>query len=241
MGQPVEIHVCKDYDEAVAKLQNQQAEFAFLSPLVFLEAEEKANVKVLLKKVYGQSEFYYSALVVKKESPLKSVADLKGKKIAFVDKKSASGFMYPMVAIHKAGLSLSDFAHQFLGNHDDAFASMLNGEADVAAVWADEPESGKGVWSVDKFADQNPQVRVLSYSEPIPNDAFVVSRSFYESNPDRVLKMMDTLIAVSDDQSQVLKNVLGVDSLATATSRHYDVVRALKKISSSNARLFSEN
>jgi len=222
-GLKVEYVVSPDYDDLVAQFKKGAVDFAFFSPVNFIAAEKDAGAKVLLKKVYGHSEFYFSALIVKDDSPIKSVSDLKGQNIAFVDPSSTSGYLYALVLLKKAGLSLKDVKGEFSGTHDKAVEAVLSGKAVAAAVWGEDPATGAGAWS--GLPSEGTKFRVLAWSEPIPNDAFAVRSDFYQANANIVFKVMEGLISMSDAATGSLKKVFDTDKMTTATSRHYDSVR----------------
>jgi phosphonate transport system substrate-binding protein len=228
VGIDIQIVISKDYDDLVQKFKTGEIDFAFFSPLNFLSAERTADAKVLLKKVYGKSEFYYSAILVRKDSNIKSLKNLSGKKIAYVDKKSTSGYLYPRAMLRKAGLEVSSVHPEFAGTHDLAVKALVDGKVDAAGVWADLPENGGGAWTngENKVGDK---VRVLAYSDPIPNDAFVVRKAYFNSHEENVFKIMNALIDMSEKGENSLKKAFDTDKMATATSRHYDSVRAAEK------------
>ncbi len=226
-GLKIEIVVTKDYEELVTKFKDGTVDFGFFSPVNFISAEKDAGAKVLLKKVYDKSEFYYSALVVRADSKVKTVADVKSKKVAFVDPKSTSGYLYPLVMFKKAAFSVKDVQAEFSGTHDEAVKAVAEGRVDAAAVWADEPKTNEGAWT--NYQEKNPgtKFRVIAWSDPIPNDAFAVRSAFYEEQPNIVFKVMEGLIGMSDLQNSALKAVFDTNKMTTATSRHYDSVRAV--------------
>ncbi len=226
-GLSFEIVVTGNYEELVDKFKSGAVDFAFFSPVNFIAAEKDAGAKVLLKKIYGKSEFYYGAFIVKASSPIKKISDLKSKKVAFVDPKSTSGHLYPLVMFKQAGLGLNDFESQFAGTPDEAVKAVAEGRADVATVWADEPKKNVGAWTAYEEKNPGTKFRVLAWSEPIPNDAFAVRASFYEEQPNVVFRVMEGLIEMSDQQKGTLKAVFDTDKMTTATSRHYDSVRAV--------------
>jgi phosphonate transport system substrate-binding protein len=225
---PLRVVISSSYQETVEQLKTGKLDFAVLSPLNLVLAEREMDLKVLLKKIYGNSEFYYSAILVAQKSKIKTLKDLKGKKIAFVDLKSASGHLYPHAMLKHAGVDWGEIEAKFLGTHVKAVEALLKGEVDAAAVWADEPGTHRGAWTEPEIpAAQQKLVRVLKFSEPIPNDGIVVRAAIHKDQPEGVLRFMDAFIELSDDPEKILKDVFGVDKLTTATSRHYDVVREL--------------
>lgn len=239
LSMPVEIRVPKDYSDLLDQFKRGDVDFAFFTALLFLQAEREAGAKALLKKVYGKSEFYYSAIITRADGKIRSLADLKGKRIGFVDPKSTSGFLYPRVLLKSAGLdaapgmtsSATVLESQFFGTHGANVQALLDGKIDAAGVWANESGSGHGAWTDKPFSESDShKVRVLASSDPIPNDAFAVRESLYTQNPMLVLRVMEALIGMGEDPNGALKKVIDADKMATATSRHYDSVRAIESL-----------
>lgn len=227
----VEIKSPPNYIATVGLLKNKELDFAFLSALTAIQAEREAESKILLKRVYGNSEFYYTAILLRRDSKIKQVSELKGKKFGFVDPKSTSGYLYPRLMLKNAGLSLNDFSHEFFGTHAAAVTALLEKKVDAVGVWSEDTESGKGAWTQDMPEPIDPKrVKILAISDPIPNDAFVVRESFYRDHPLLVFKVMEALIGMGDGKDSILKKVFDVDRMATATSRHYDSVRSLEAL-----------
>ncbi len=79
---------------------------------------------------------YEMEIIVPADSPIKAPADLKGKKIAFTDATSNSGFKAPS-AILKADFNLEakrDFEPVFSGKHDNSILGVVNKDYKAAAV-----------------------------------------------------------------------------------------------------------
>lgn len=83
-----------------------------------------------IRAVYIFSRPEWTALVVRKDSPLKSVADLKGKKIAAT--KGTDPFLFTLRALHTAGLTRDDVEIVNL-QHPDGRTALANGQVDA---WA---------------------------------------------------------------------------------------------------------
>ncbi len=79
---------------------------------------------------------YEMEIVVPADSPIKVPADLKGKKIAFTDATSNSGYKAPS-AILKADFNLEakrDYEPMFSGKHDNSILGVVNKDYEAAAV-----------------------------------------------------------------------------------------------------------
>jgi phosphonate transport system substrate-binding protein len=79
---------------------------------------------------------YEMEIIVPADSPIKTPADLKGKKVAFTEPTSNSGYKAPS-AILKADFNLEadrDFTAVFSGKHDNSVIGIANKDYDAAAI-----------------------------------------------------------------------------------------------------------
>ncbi len=229
LGQPVQVFISKNYTGMIEALKSKKVDLAILSSMTYVMAEKETSVKVLLKKTWNNGAFYYSSIITKADSKLKHIKDLKNKKIAFVDEKSTSGYLYPEVQLRKNSLDDKHFKSvQFSGNHAASIDWLESGKVDAVAVFADDEKAKKGAWT--RFAKaKNFKVNVLWVSEPIPNDPIVVRQDFYDDNPKLTHEIMYDLIEIQSESSSLLSEVLGSSELMPATSRQYDPVREMVK------------
>lgn len=229
LGKPVQIYISKDYAGMVDALKKKKVDLAVLSALTYVVAEKETDVKVLLKKTWSNGPFYYSAVIVRADSKIKKVKDLKGKTIAFVDHNSTSGYLYPEVYLRKNSIEDKDFKNiQFSGNHAASIGLLEDKKVDAVAVFADDEKAKMGAWT--RFAKaKNFKVRVLWISDPIPNDPIVVRQDFYDQNSRLTHEVMYDLIETQSEFSNDLSEVLGTSELMPATSRQYDPVREMVK------------
>lgn len=229
-GVPVEIYMSNDYSGLTEAMKNKKVDFAFFSSLTFVQAEKEAGAKVLLKKVWSEP-YYFSTIVVRQDSKIKSIQQLKGKKIAFVDKNSTSGYLYPQVMLKKSGMDESKFSEVlFSGNHAHSIELLEQKKVDAAAVFTDDEEGATGAWT--KFSkNKNIKFHTVWISEPIPTDPFCVQKDFYEVYPKFTHSLMFLLIDIfaQNKTSKKYSEVLGAHELMPATSKQYDPVREMVK------------
>jgi len=231
IGIPVSVYLPKTYSTLLKAIKDKKVDFAFLTSASYVAAEKDTKIQVLLKRVWSEP-FYYSVILAKKESNLKKLEDLKGKRIAFVDLKSTSGFLYPQVMFKKLGWNDKSFKEvKFTGSHDDSVQMLEKGLTDAIAVFSDDKDAKASAWA--KYAKDSDikKIKILWQSEPIPNDPFCVRQEFYEQYPKIVHTLMFRLI----DSLEVLKdnkdvaNAIGAKGFLPATSRQYDPVREMVK------------
>lgn len=229
LGRAVQIYISKDYAGMIEAIKARKVDLAVLSSMTYVMAEDQANLKVLLKKTWSNGPFYYSAILARNGSGIKSVKGLKGKKVAFVDEKSTSGYLYPQVYLKKQGLSDASFKSvTFSGNHAASVEMLEKGQVDAIAVFADDEKGRINAWT--RFAKaKSGGVKALWVSEPIPNDPIVVRQDFYDRDAKLTHEIMYTLIEIQSEAGQSLSEVLGSSDLMPATARQYDPVREMVK------------
>lgn len=224
------IYISKDYNMLIEAMKEKKVDFAFLTALSFVYAEKTAQAKVLLKKVY-QYPFYYAAIVVLSKSKIDRFVDLKGKKIAYVDSKSTSGFLYPKAHLKKMNFSDSDFKEVvYSGNHSQSVKMLEEEKVDAIAVFSDDSKGMQGAWTKFGKLDRK-KYKVLWISEPVPSDPFTVRQKFYEQYPNTAHLVMVSIIDIFEkaENKNKYSEILGSKTLMPATSRQYDPVRDVIK------------
>lgn len=154
-----------------------------------------------IKTVYIASRPEWTALAVRKDSPIKTVADLKGKKIAAT--KGTDPYLFTLRALQQAGLTKDDVELVHL-QHPDGRIALEKGDVDAWAgldphLAASQIQSGSrllyrnvdfnsyGVISVtEKFAKEHPQAieTVLT--------AYEKARDWARHNPEELAQLLST-------------------------------------------------
>lgn len=157
-----------------------QVDLAWITPYAFVRAVEKnAGVTALSKATRKGSLFYRAALIVKKDSPLQALADLKGKRVAWVSKTSTSGYLFARELLSREHLGPDGlFASEaFAGDHAAVCRAVQDGTADVGATYASEPGEGKDIVP-SGCQDVGGEFRVLASTGNLPNEVIAV-RDFF--------------------------------------------------------------
>ena len=115
--------------EAQAAKQLDLASTSEIPPIFASQSTNGGNFKVI---AYSQANTLLQELVIPKGSKLKSVADLKGKKVAYVDSTTAHYFLLKM--LQEAGLTWSDITPVELSTPDGATA-LIGGKVDALASY----------------------------------------------------------------------------------------------------------
>ncbi|MDF5730676.1 MAG: aliphatic sulfonate ABC transporter substrate-binding protein [Rhizonema sp. PD38] len=148
------------------------------SPPVFAQAAGVPLVYLITTQLSGKAV----SLIVPTNSPTKSVADLKGKKVAF--QKASIGHYLLVKAVESVGLKLSDVQSVFL-TPPDANAAFSQGKVDGWFIW--EPFVTK--------AERKKIGRVLVTGEKLKDSGsfYSTSRKFYQAHPDVIKIFLEEL------------------------------------------------
>ncbi|MEB3197528.1 MAG: phosphate/phosphite/phosphonate ABC transporter substrate-binding protein [Candidatus Sericytochromatia bacterium] len=225
LGRPVKPFVAGDYPGVVEAMKGGKLDVAFFSPAALIMAEKVAGARVILKSSYRGRLHYYSAIITRRDSDIKRVADLKGRTFAFVDPGSTTGGVYPKLMMLQAGLDPArDLGRViFAGGHDAAILAVSNGKVDAAATFANDDRGEEVPWK-HILRDDPGAIRVVAYSKPIPNGAVAVSRQLPAAT---VAKIRSAFLDLSKtpEGRKILSQMYLIESFAPASSADYDPVR----------------
>lgn len=162
-----ELKISRDYPEAVRFLQQGVTQISSLGDVTFAEANLRYQAQPVLKPLNKEGiPFYRSTIVVRKDSPLLRISELKGKTMAFGSLHSTSGNLYPRYLLWDNGVPLQQLkSFSNLQHHDAVAKAVLKGQYDAGAV--------KDVVA-EKYRPHG--LRILAWSKPIPAVPLVVRK-----------------------------------------------------------------
>ena len=211
-----------------------QVDVGWLAPFAYVLAHDKNNAQVILASVRQGSKTYRSQIIVRADSGINSIDQLRGKKFAFVDPASASGFLFPNAMLAKMGLDYKTFFSDtiFAGGHDKVVIAVYNKQVDGGATFGQNVDSGPPTDArtlvTSTLADVLQVVKPIATTDPIPNDTVSVRNGLDAS---LVKLITDGLLYVQStpDGKKALKDLYGIDGLSPAADGDYNVVRDAAK------------
>lgn len=165
VGKKVEIVTATNYVGVVEGLSASKIDFGIIPPFAYVLANKESDAQVILKALNKEGKsFYRSEFFVNKNSGIKTPEDIRGKRVAFVDPSSSSGYLYPGAFLKKNGIDIEkDIQVVYSGGHDKSLQLLLNGDVDVIAVYEGAREKYQ-----KEFEGIMEQTEVLCYSDNIP-------------------------------------------------------------------------
>jgi sulfonate transport system substrate-binding protein len=151
-------------------------DFGFVgdSPPIFAQAGGAGIRYVAAVKSDGNTQ----AIIVPQSSPIKTLADLKGKRIAFGKGSSAHNLL--VAALEKAGIGWSDITPAPLAPAD-ATAAFAKGSVDAWSIW--DPYLA--------LAELKDNARVIAFDKDVhkPNAFYIARSDFVEKHPALVARL----------------------------------------------------
>lgn len=138
LGEKVKVFTATDYTGVIEAMRKKRVDVAWFGPLSYLLAEQEAGAEAFAVGIRAgsNSPTYKSIIVTRCGSGIRTLKDLKGKSVAFVDPASTSGGLVPTYMVKQAtGAMPQDYFGKFTyaGSHDAAELAVKNGTVDAAA------------------------------------------------------------------------------------------------------------
>lgn len=144
---------------------------------------------------------------------------VKGAKLALQDPGSASGYIFPVLALKNAGVELGDVEPVTAAGHDAAVIAVYDGDAEVGVSYDD----ARREVAEDK-KDIGQKVVSFAYSEEIPNDGVVVSGDLSDEWRDKIAQaLMD--YAATEEGKKTLEAIYEIEGFAPAVPESLDLVK----------------
>ncbi len=236
IGIPIEPFVATNFTGLIEAMGTGRADIGIFGPFALVLAEERHKVAIVAKSIRrtrGQFVTSYKAAVnVRTDSPFKTLADLKGRRFAFVDPASTSGYLFPYMMLVEAGLNPErDLRTIFAGSHDAAIVAVYKKDVDASSTHDNAiPDARR------ELPDAEQVVKILVVSSPIPNDGVAVRRGLPE---DLVARIQDAFVDLGKnaDGVRLLEALYNVVGYAKSDGSEFDIIRKTYSIMRDKIRI----
>lgn len=205
LGVPVKLFTPADYDGVIQGMLGGSIDFAGLGASAYAKiylTNAEAVEPVLTKQNLDGSTGYYAIGFARKDSGITSMEEAKGKRFAFADPNSTSGYLVPGAELQDTYGKLDQYFSEvrFSGGHEQSIVGVANGDFDAAVSWADglgEWEDGYNSGAFRKAADagivdMNDLVEIWK-SKLIPEGPFVIRKALPDDVKAKVTAIADTM------------------------------------------------
>lgn len=216
IGRPIEVKISKDYQSHIDQIGHDKLDIAYMGPASYVKMVEQYGEKpILARQVIKGSPTFHGKIIVRNDSPLNSLAELKGKRFAFGDPASTMSHLVPRFMLWEAGVGVEQLSdYKFLGSHDNVALAVLAGDYDAGAV-------KEAVF----YKYQSRGLRELATTPALSEHLFVTSAHL----PGELVEALRAaLFALKNDpQGEAIMNGIkkGITDYQPASSMDYDNLR----------------
>ncbi|MGZ3689849.1 MAG: phosphate/phosphite/phosphonate ABC transporter substrate-binding protein [Pseudobdellovibrio sp.] len=226
-----DVTIPQSYIAVVEAFGTKRADVATLNTFGYILAHEKYGVEAKLTLLRHGLDTYQSQFIVRADSPIKKLEDLNGKKIAFVEPASASGYLVPLKTLMDKKIKPKETV--FAGKHDNVVSMVYQGQVDAGATYYSAPfKDDKGVERIEdarflvltQYPDVEKKVVILSLSDPIINDPIVFRKDMPEEMKSKIVEAMISFLGTTEGKA-AFNAIYGITEVKKATDADYDSAR----------------
>ncbi len=208
-----------------------KADISIINTFSYLLAHEKYGAQAVLRVVRRDGETYYRGMFVSRRgSGIDSLPDITGKRIAYVDPASTSGYILPKATLDRLGIHPAE--EVFAMKHDNVITMVYQGQVDVGAAYYSPPDKHTGEILdarhrvKQQFPDVEDVIQIIGFTDSIPNDPVVVRKDLPESI---VRKTIEALIKFQQtpEGRKALWAIYSVEGFIETHDSDYDVLREI--------------
>ena len=138
LGRPVdiELRIFQSYEDGIESLARGDVDFVRFGPASYITAKARQpEVELIAMETESGDKRFKGLIIVQKESPIRTIADLRGKSFAFGDPNSTIGRYLVQAELIKAGITGRQLSrYQYLGRHDTVVKAVEIGDFDAGSV-----------------------------------------------------------------------------------------------------------
>ncbi len=191
------------YGNIIEHFTGEKMDGAFFGSFTYALAHEQLGIEPLARPVNPDgTSTYHGYIFVRKDSGIRTAADMKGRRFAFVDQATTAGYLFPLAYFKLNGINNPHTYLResfFAGSHDAAILAVLNKEADIGAA--------KNT-VFDQLVTENPRIEkelvILAASEVVPQNCLAVRKDL---DPELKSALQKALIEMdkSDEGAETLR------------------------------------
>jgi len=225
-------NVATEYAGVIEALSSDppEAQMASLATFAYVLAADRGVAEAALVSVRYGSPTYNGQIIVRADSGISRVSQLKGKTFGRPDPLSTSGWIIPMLTMRAAGVNTDTDLREIVdaGSHDSVVAAVYNGDVDAGASYVDARSRIE-----DDYPDVMEEVVVIALTEDIPNDGVQFSPVVPQEMRNKIVAAL-LEIAQTEEGKDALKTAYQWSGLEKHDDTFYDPFRQVLQAAGMN-------
>jgi phosphonate transport system substrate-binding protein len=206
---------------------------AGLSAFAYIMVHEKYGPDALLRIVRDNGETTYRGqFITRAGSGIDKIEEIEGHSIAYVDASSTSGYLLPNAMLRSKGIKPSQ--EVFGMTHENVVTMVYQKQVDVGATYSSPPDPKTGqiydarMRVLPQFPDVAAKVKIIGYTEHIPNDPFIFSKYMPDGMKEKIVNAILKFVS-TDYGKKVIYDTYDIVNLIPTKDSDYDGLRRMLK------------
>jgi phosphonate transport system substrate-binding protein len=219
-GVVFDLDTSNDYAQYEQKLRDKKHQFSLPNPYHAALARDW-GFHIIAKM--GNDDLFRGIFVVRKDSPIKTPADLRGKVVSYPAPTALAAAMMPRFYLQQQGIDVeTEIRNSYVGTHNSSIMNAYLGESAAGATW---PVAWKA------FQKANPkeasELYVIWQTPKLIQNAIIARNDVPADIADKVTQLLVDLDK-SPEGRAILENI-DTSNFVVATNADYDVVTEFVK------------
>ncbi len=193
IGMPVVAYRALTYEDLATRVSNGDLQVAWLPPALFVELERTVGMRAVAAAERGLGVGYFSAFFTLVDSPIRSVEDVPGHSVGWVDPGSASGYVFPRLQLASYGIDPATSLPEevFFRSHAAVVRGVVDRAVDVGATYVhlDPAEPTRVIragWQPPPAGVDPASIQWLDPFGPLPADVVAVTNKIDPKTADKI-------------------------------------------------------
>ncbi|WP_093275861.1 phosphate/phosphite/phosphonate ABC transporter substrate-binding protein [Psychrobacillus sp. OK032] len=226
LGIPIEVDAADSYVSLIEGMKNETIDIGWYGAFSYVAAESEMELTPLVVQQRKDTGIYYNSLIItQKDSGISSIEELKGKKFAFVDSGSTSGFVLPYALFKSRNITYETFFSetQYAGSHDQVLANIHSKDVDAGAI--SSVQYGN---LLEKGIVKPEDMTIVWKSEDIPGSPYVARSKLDKKIQKRFSKAM---LEIHIEETEALNSFdHTIDKYIEVDNKYYNSIRNIANI-----------
>jgi phosphonate transport system substrate-binding protein len=221
------LEASRNYEEFDKKLDEGHFDFAMPNPYQTVRSL-KHGYRVFGKM--GDDQDFRGIILVRKDSHIDEVSDLKGKAVAYPSASALAATMMPQYYLHTHGIDINkDIENRYVGSQESAILNVFRGHVAAGATWPVPWEAFSA-----EHPDWASQLEVKWQTATLQNNGWVVRQDI----PQAIVEKFKALLIglSSSEQGRQMLAKLPISRFESADDETYQPVRDFLTIFSAQVR-----
>lgn len=225
------------YMVIVEAFGTQRCDVALMNSFGYLLANQKYGAEARLRILRNGEGFYRGEIIAHEDSGIKKLKDIQGKKFAFTDPSSTSGYLLPLKLFKENDIGLGQ--HVFAMKHDNVAVMVYQKKVDAGACFYSPPDKSGKIKDarsriITQFPDVEERVKIIAVTDAIPNDPFVFRKDLPEEVKQKVSESIMRVISTEEGKRSFYE-IYSADGVVQADDKDYDSLRELLRFTGKNS------